>query len=195
MQKITCYFLLFAFLVLSISYSSFAEETWKKTDRTIDNFCHKLAKNYNLKLLLTGYGNIVDSGQVQWDVSLLSHQEMKLEESRKLIVSLTHDYLTKVYNDPLLIKYIESSMEQTRWWIPPAIKPSRVGIKLSFWTKNFDRVPKPYIAQALLKNEKFEYFTTNPEDQSLILLHSESLQEAFDLLLRTLPEPLNGLPK
>lgn len=190
MKKITRYFLLLISFIFSIPQASFAEELWKKTDRIIDNFCLKLAKNYNLKLLLTGCGNIVDSHQGIWDMSLLSHEQLTLEDSRKLAVSLAHDFLTKAYNDPLLIKYMESLTETTKWRTPPALQPSRVGIKLAFWDKNFERVPEPYIAQVLFHDEKFEYFKTNSKDQNLILLHSESMEDAFNMLSKTPPQPL-----
>ena len=189
MQRKLLHFLFFTALIFSIAQNSYAEKLWEKADRTLDNFCLKLAKNYHLKLLLTGYGNIVDSHQAHWDISLLSHEQLSLEEVRKLMVFLSHDFLCKIYTDPVLIKDLEANLEREEWKTPPALQHSRIGIKLSFWTKNFDRISKPYIAQSLFYDEKFEYFVTNPVDQSLVLLHSESLEEAFNLLAKTLPKP------
>lgn len=129
----------------------------------LDAFAKELARQYKLEFLNSGLGSLADAKQGIWGLSLVSRQQMTLEEGRAFANEIADKLIAQVFKDPLFAKYCQKSAP----YHGPELKKEHVAFRLAFWDKNTDRPLFPYLAQIRLADGKLYYHYANPETQAL----------------------------
>lgn len=175
-MKLLCLFLLILCSEGKVSAMSINEEgSW-----VFEVFCQQLAKKYNMECLITGVGTVVDSRVVAWDVSLVDHRSLTIEQARPIIFAMIQDMLRETNSKPIYKAYLKDVAKSLRWY-DPVLSPKRFGIKLAFWDKDVNRPRPPYLSQIKVSEGLIYYFYANP-DQSLGTPIIETFDQAATLI-------------
>lgn len=129
----------------------------------LDAFAKKLAKQHHLEFLNSGLGGLAGAKQGIWALSLVSREQMTLDEGRKLATAITRQLLHKVFTDPLFARYCQKSCRAGS----EELKPEHVAFRLAFWDENTDRPLYPYLAQVRLAEGKLYFHYADPKTQAL----------------------------
>jgi hypothetical protein len=170
--------------VLLLNYSTplhAVNKWWIERDKSLANFGEQLAKKNGMKCLKTHVGSIVDSKIVAWDISLLSDQQLTIEQARPMVVAMIKDFWKKVNDDPSFDNGLKE-LHKTMSWYSPELTPKRLGIRIAFWDKDVNRPLPPYISQIKVLEGRIEYYQANPKDQSLLPPYIETFEQALKLI-------------
>lgn len=149
----------------------------RRCDIEFKAFSHKMAKKYNLELLVTGTGTIVDSHIANWVVSYLSHDQLSLHQVRPIITSMAKELYQLITTDPKFLNYQNLQNQDYQEPLIPKLDPDRIGIKITFWDQNMDRMKQPAIAQVIFNDKTITYFFADPQTQALV----DPIVETLDL--------------
>lgn len=130
----------------------------------LDAFGKGLAKEYRLQFLNSGTGRLADAEKGIWAISLVSRQQMTLEEGRQLATAIAHTLLDKVFKDPSFARYCQETSTRHRG---PELKKEYIGFRLAFWDENTNRSSYPFLAQIRLADGKLYFHYADPETQAL----------------------------
>lgn len=132
--------------------------------QSIDQFAKKWAKQHQMQFLNSSCGILSNGQNVLWDISLVSRQQLTLEEAREVAKDLTHSFLCKVYHDPL---FAQDCQESFRAKGDKELREEYVGFRLAFWDQNMDRPLFPYVAQVRLADGCLFIHYADPQTQAL----------------------------
>jgi hypothetical protein len=138
---------------------------WDRRPRyALDAFAKVLAKEHQLEFLNSGVGIIANADQAIWAISLVSRQQMTLEQGRQFATTIAHKLYKKVLDDPLFAQYCQ---EMSFIHKSSEVKKEYVAFRLAFWDKNTNRPLYPYLAQIRLADGNFFYHYADHETQAL----------------------------
>ena len=141
-------------------------------------FGKEIAEKYDLELLVHGLGDIVDSHTTRWAISWASEKKLELPEARKFLIPILDDFWKEIstneaYQD--VADYLHKTYPRTS---VREIVPENIGIKISFWDKNVNRYPKPYLSQIKVADGKVYYYYADPVTHDLTDPIVETIEEA-----------------
>ena len=146
-----------------------------------------LSKKFALEktLYLTALGEVCEDFESSpFQMALWGHHCLKLNEARHLTTEIAGQFLQFVKTDPKCLERIQFWHKDLLSGIDTDIPDERhISLRLSFWDKNIDRQPEPYIAEVRLSKQKVIYYTAD-ENQVLKIVLEEPLNE-----LQKLQEP------
>jgi len=143
----------------------------------LDAFAKELAREYQLEFLNSGLGALADAEQGIWALSLVSRQEITLEQGRQLATAIAHKLLDKVFTDPLFAQYCQKRNRFHK----DELKREYVAFRLAFWDKKTNRPHYPFLAQIRLADGNLYYHYADPETQALQAPIVEILDSCSDL--------------
>ena len=149
-------------------------------DKTMNSFGRNLAKKNDMKFLGNGLSEMVGSPNARWTLSLMSRQRITLEETRRLVCSMTGEFWNHIsthlyYKEDIANKNYRSETYHS-------INIDKMGIKVSFWDSDMDRYPPPYVSQFRVKEGKIQYFMRQENGIALSEPVEETLEEAWSKL-------------
>lgn len=177
--------LLVLLLPLSILFASSYEVNKLKRlqDSTLDQFASKLAQEHGMKLLLSGSGDfvngtgrIVDVKHIRSGFSFIDDRLATIDQARPMVVSMLKGFKQKLNEDPLFKNYMLYDDEKLTYF------DYAFAMKICYWDQNNDRPLAPSLSQVRVAEDKITYYYASPKDQSLQLVHSESIAEAFKIV-------------
>lgn len=127
----------------------------------LDKFAETLTKPYQLKLLISGLGGIVDSKTGLWALHFTSQQKMTLDQARPLAVHIASELINFMYTNPFFAEYMR---QEGRGRV---LSLEDMGYKIAFWDENVDRPLSPYLAEIRLRNGELYYYYADPQTQAL----------------------------
>ncbi|MDP1834390.1 MAG: hypothetical protein Q8K75_00525 [Chlamydiales bacterium] len=140
----------------------------RRCDIEMKKLFHQLEKKHHLKLLVTGCGPIVDSPSGRWSVSYMSNQAMTIDQVRPIITDIAKAAYSLVTNDP---KFLHAKNLHLGFYKLPLMSqysPEEIGIKITFWDQNVNRMQQPAVAQVIFTDKTITYRFADPETQALI---------------------------
>lgn len=150
----------------------------------LEHFGKHLAKRYHMEYLNKGVGTVVESRKVIWDLSLMSHHPMTIEQARPVIVSMMNEFWQKATQDPYMQREIYEL--RTQKILPDLVlTPESLGLKIAFWDKDVNRPLPPYLGRIIVAEGKIRYYMANPRDQSLEQPTVETMAEAIEAIKKT----------
>jgi len=136
------------------------------TTEHLKDFGQQLGDKYKLKYLNNGVGTVVDSKNVAYDLSFMCNHCVTIDQSRKLAKNIMNDFWRFASTDKEIYKDMQVYCKILKNY-DPILTPNRLGMKLSFWDKNMNRLPAPYISQVIVSDGFIYFYTADPKDQSL----------------------------
>jgi hypothetical protein len=128
----------------------------------------KLGKKHELEVIITGTGKIIDSLKATWSVSLIGRQALTLDEVRPIITEFAQSLYQLASTDPRFLDKMNGMYAVEHKPSIPAITPDMIGIKITFWDKNVDRVKQPAVAQVIFTDNKITYLFADPKTDALV---------------------------
>lgn len=131
----------------------------------LDRTAEQIAKKYRLEFLNSGLGSgLVGYTPCLWALSLVSHDNMTIDQARPIAKDIAQTLLNKIYTDPLFAAYCKTAQPR-----PTActLTDDKVGFRLAFWDADVNRPLKPYLAQIRFADGKLYYHYANPQTQAL----------------------------
>ena len=164
------------FFFSSMSFSKFYNLSDEADSRFLKE-APKLSKKYDLDFLMIGSARIFDYYDLHtiFTLSMKTERAMTKEEVRELIKPLMQDFWKVLHSDPI---YKERAVES--WFYEKIkeepLKPSVMGIKLSFWDEEVNRRPFPYVSLIKVMDNRIFYYHADPATQKL----QEPVIETFE---------------
>lgn len=149
----------------------------RRCDMELKKTLYNLAKKHHLKLLITGGGPIIDSNRARWSVSYMSNQTLTTDQVRPIITDMAKEVYHLVTTDPKFLNEENLLHEEYDEPLVSQIFPDRIGIKITFWDQNMDRMKQPAIAQVIFNDKTITYFFADPQTQALV----DPIVETLDL--------------
>jgi hypothetical protein len=149
-----------------------------RKDEAIEDFGKGFARMHNLRLLIVG--DTTDSTKYKpYAISLMSHQEISLQEGRNLGVLLVGDFLKMLQKNRAVSGYLKWASSESPYRAAES-EPSlqTVGVKISFWNMQMERPQAPSLAQICFYDDTFYFYEADPEKEVLRLVGKESFEEA-----------------
>lgn len=147
----------------------------RKQNKILYHLVTKLAHQHEMKLLLYGVGDLVDSKDSRNGYSLVDFRLATIDQARPLVVSILKAMWQKFNGDPIF-----------RYWLRIAgynkLYKYAFAMKISYWDRNYDRPFAPSLSQVRIAEDKISYYYACPKDQSLVLAHEETIPEAFTIV-------------
>ena len=140
--------------------------------RAYDAFAAQFAKQFQLELLNTGLGSMMDTPRVKWAMSLVDHRQMTQDQLRPSLLQMIDTVWSKVKTDPAFAAKLDSYPKKE------TLHPEMIGFKIAFWDADVNRPLHPYLAQVRVTGEKISYFYADPKTQALQEPIVETLTEA-----------------
>lgn len=128
----------------------------------LDIYGEALAKQYQLKLLLSGTGSIVKS-KGTWALHFTSSQKMTLEQGRPFAEEIAKRLIGFMSSNPLFTEFFKKAENYKR--STPSIND--MGYKVAFWDEKINRPLPPYLAEIRLCDGKLYYYYANQKTQAL----------------------------
>lgn len=163
-------------LLFQMESGAFPKHEEKMTSE-INKLGKRLESKYNIIYLNHHVGSIVDCNKLLLDISLMGYQNMTVDMARLMIMSIYQDFLYEVTHNPVYDFYFKKVAENVKWY-DPVFTPGRLGIRITFWDRNIDRYPPPYVSMVKVYLERIEYYLANPTDQFLQAPFIETFEEA-----------------
>ena len=155
-----------------------------KQYKVLEKFATALAQKHGMKFLLIGTGHLVDQRDSRAGFSFIDDREMTIEQGRPIAVLMVNAFCEKFNKDPLFKTWMKRSY-------PGLFFSWAFGMKISFWNKDYDRPLAPKLSQIRFIEDKIHYYYASAKDQSLELVHSESIEEAVKIVRKATSEPTN----
>lgn len=130
----------------------------------IESYGQQVAKANGLRLLLID--NVTNSPKTMYCMAFTSERTLSLQEAKPLAQAIVDDFLKMLQNSPSVRRYSLMKEEMP--------KRSLIGLKISFWDSDMNRVKPPNIAEILYVDDTFSYFVRDPDTQELRLECKES---------------------
>lgn len=92
----------------------------------------------------------------KWAYSFLSYEGLTPEEGRELVLKVQNDLVKEIQKNQEAIQYLNAKELD-----------KEIAVKITFWTKDFDRLQPPHIAQIYYLNGKVYYNLADPEGNLL----------------------------
>ena len=112
-------------------------------------FGRHIATQYGLKLI--SLDNLTTSSCVKYALAFTSERSLSLQEAQLLAQHIVNDILARK-NAPL---------------------SGEIGLKISFWDKEMNRIRPPAIAEIVFADSTFSYYQRDPESQAIRLVLKE----------------------
>lgn len=128
--------------------------------REMDRIGTSISKTYELRHLYATIGNLVDSEQCAFALSLTSDKKMTLDEAKPFVKKLARDYLAETTKNKTISQYLIGDQHDV-------IHPAFFGFRLAFWDENVDRPLYPYLAQVRFADETIYFYYADPSTQAL----------------------------
>jgi hypothetical protein len=143
---------------------------------SLDQFATKLAQQHGMRLLLSGTGSLVDAESTRRGFSFIDDRLATVEQARPMVISMLKGFWQKLNGDPLFKTWMLLDDEKRTFF------DYAFAMKVSYWDQNNDRPLAPLLSQVRVAEDKISYFTASPKNQSLQLVHSESIAEALKIV-------------
>lgn len=174
------HYIAYTTLILGLLNSSICPlegtEQERQQGQILTQFATNLAVKHGMKLLLYGRtGDLVDSINSRCGFSFIDFRLATIDQARPIVISMLKALWDKFNGDP-----------NFRYWLcrsrPNQFYAFAFAMKISYWDQNYDRPLAPSLSQVRVAEDKIEYYTASPKDQSLQLIHSESIAEALKIV-------------
>jgi hypothetical protein len=145
----------------------------------LEKFGPAQAQSHDMKFLFVS--NVSGDGFADYSISYSSRKKLKLDEARKLGVSIVKEFYSMIQSLPETAKlaaWIKRS--QTKATYTPTI--DNICVKIGFWDGNVDRMMPPYIAEVFFFKGSFSYYQADPSTQTRVLVHQESYDDALKIV-------------
>ena len=151
-------------------YEDFLDSPPRICEKAITDSAKIIANEYNLTYLVDG-GSITPLKKCHWSYSFLSHNLLTPQEGKELILKLREAIVDGLDKNKNVIDYLYSNKDlsvavplRRKLPYPATISKELIGIKITFWTKDFDRIKPPHIAQIVVSPKGTSYYFANPDD-------------------------------
>jgi hypothetical protein len=142
----------------------------------------QFCKAHNLHIVTTGCAGITEKDSRAFDFVLRGQKWLDLIEAKRIGGACGRDLLRYVRENKACLEYLKDRSTWKNLKDPTTFpEPRHLAFRISFWDDNVDRWPAPAISEIRLFDEKLQYFTSD-ENQSLILVHEESFDDAVRAL-------------
>jgi hypothetical protein len=142
----------------------------------------RIAKQNNLKLLLTGYPACFISPT--FNISFADyHNTITVNQGREQTVSLISDFWNMLQASSEVHCLYEAMLKARFFYVPAELTLEQVSLRLTYWDEaTMTRRMPPYLAEIRFKNQKLYYYEADPQTQELKLIHEESYDDALQYL-------------
>lgn len=167
MNKLTLSIISTIIFLFYTSCSWAAPKHCEDAKKVVNDIGHAFAKKYQMHLLTVGTGSLIDAPKTKWVISLVSEQQMTIEQARPLIKEMINTFWDKVQKDQVFSNYLK--LESSKYYyIDPTLSQKDIGIKIAFWDVNVNRPLHPYLSQIrVVGGDKVYFHYADPKDQSL----------------------------
>jgi len=148
----------------------------------LDDYGNALAKKYDMEFHRAD--SFSDDREETYSLMFINFQNYNLDQGKKFATTLVRDFLRELKTSPEVKRYhayMNNSYKRMKY--PPLISeepvPEQMGLKITFWDKNFDRPKKPYLAEIVFLHGDFYYYEANQEIQARELVLKQSYAEAI----------------
>lgn len=130
----------------------------------IEDYGQNVAKTCGLRLLVID--NVTNDPKVVYCLAFTSDKSLIMEEAKALARDIRDDFLHMLQHDPSVRRYAVMKEE-----FP---KKQVIGLKISFWNRDMDRIKQPYIAEIQCVGDTFYYYVADPDTEELRLVWKET---------------------
>jgi hypothetical protein len=142
-------------------------------------FSKKWAQQFSLIVIVSGETDKLKIIESDFSIAMVGTQRISLKEARNIAATFGRDALRFMKEDEKCIEYFKEETKEKATEIKPS--PDYIGLRISFWDENIDRVVQPYIAEIRYVDGVFKYYTAD-ELQRLVLVYEETFDEAMKFL-------------
>ena len=121
-------------------------------------YAQDVAKTCGLHLLLVD--NVTPSPDVSFCMVFTSTRPLILEEARAVSEGIVSNFQVWLSKNPAVCRYRSSKR----------VDLSEIGLKISFWDKDMNRIPMPYIAEVVFADGQFYYFQKDEVSERIRLV-------------------------
>lgn len=160
-------------VVLYAKFNHIGPKDCVKADHAMDCVAEKLAKTYQLQLITSSCGVLIDSKKALWARGFIARYPATIEQVRPIIADMSRTILWHLYHDPVYATAKKHTLMNRQ-----PLGNQLVGFKLAFWDSNMDRPLAPFLAQVKFVDGKIHYYYADPKTQAL----QEPLVEELEAL-------------
>lgn len=121
-------------------------------------YAQDVAKTCGLHLLLVD--NVTPSPDVSFCMAFTSTRPLILEEARAVSEGIVSNFQVWLSKNPAVGRYRGFKR----------VNLNEIGLKISFWDKDMNRIPAPYVAEVVFADGQFYYFQKDDESERIRLI-------------------------
>lgn len=87
----------------------------------------------------------------KWAYAFMSNEGMTPEQGKELLLRVQRNLVEEIRKNPEAIQYLYQSLDAKE------LKGEDIAVKITFWTKDYDRLQAPNLAQIFYLNGKVYY--------------------------------------
>jgi len=131
-----------------------------------DAIGQKAGKKHGLRLLTSGFEDLLDEQKVTFVLNYMSREKMTQAEAGAFTLNLVQEIWQLLKDDRYYLNYIHTIAPMNIYneedLIPPRIE--HVGIKLTFWDEEMNRMKPPHVAQVQVSGGKIRYYYSDENE-------------------------------